>query len=303
MREVLAHTASAAAVANAAGGSAAMLRRLMGSMAEAVREVDDSAGKIAGEIGNVTVQCEHLTETAGSLARDAASASTSLDQAAGRTQRMLDLSERLMAGTAQAGVPTVDTKFIEAALNTAAAIEKIFAASIAAGDITLDALFDKRLVPVPGTDPVQYTTRYIDFVERVLPPIHDPIMQLDPRMVFCTVSDHNLLIPTHNPQYRQKHGPDPAWNAAHGRNRRKYEDKTAKAAISHTQHGRRQICADEGRVGADRCRRQALGRAAGLLSGVRQRKMFFSEEKNQKTFASALVDRYRIWPDRQSLPN
>jgi methyl-accepting chemotaxis protein len=235
VREVLAHTASAGAVANAAGGSAAMLRNLMGSMAEAVREVDDSAGKIAGEIENVTVQCEHLTETAGSLARDAASASTSLDQAAGRTQRMLDLSERLMAGTAQAGVPTVDSKFIDAALKAAAAIETVFAASLASGEITLDALFDKRLVPIPGTDPVQYATRYIDYLDRVLPPIHDPVMQLDPRMVFCTVSDHNLLIPTHNPQYRQKHGPDPAWNAAHGRNRRKYEDKTAKAVISHSQ--------------------------------------------------------------------
>jgi hypothetical protein len=26
--------------------------------------------------------------------------------------------------------------------------------------------------------------------------------------------------------------------------------------------------------------------------------MFFSEEKNQKTFASALADRSRPWPDR-----
>jgi methyl-accepting chemotaxis protein len=78
-------------------------------------------------------------------------------------------------------------------------------------------------------------TTYIDYLDRVLPPIHDPVMALDPRMVFCATSDHNLLIPTHNPQYRQKHGADPVWNAAHGRNRRKYEDKTARAVISHNQ--------------------------------------------------------------------
>jgi hypothetical protein len=32
-------------------------------------------------------------------------------------------------------------------------------------------------------------------------------------------------------------------------------------------------------------------------SAARQSKSFFSEEKKQKTFASALVDRYRTWPD------
>jgi methyl-accepting chemotaxis protein len=235
VRDVLAFTASAGSVASTASESAAMLRTLMSEMAGRVREVDESAGRIAEEIGTVTSQCERLTETAGVLAQDAAAASLSLDQAASRTQRMLDLSEKLMSGTAQAGVQTVDSKFIEAAISTAAAIERVFAQSIAAGEIGEDALFDKTLVPIPGTNPVQYMTKYINYLDRVLPPIHDPVMALDPRMVFCAVSDHNLLIPTHNPQYRQQHGPDPVWNAAHGRNRRKYDDKTARAVISHTQ--------------------------------------------------------------------
>jgi methyl-accepting chemotaxis protein len=235
VREVLANTSSAAQVAAAANESAAMLRTLMHDMAGKVREVDESAGKIASEISTVTGQCERMTDTAGGLAKDATSASQSLDQAAERTHRLLDLSEKLMAGTANAGVQTIDSKFIEAAVSTAAAIEKVFAASIASGEITLDALFDKDLRPIPGTDPVQYMTRYIDYLDRVLPPIHDPVMSLDPRMVFCATTDHNLLIPTHNPQYRQKHGADPVWNALHGRNRRKYDDKTAKAVVSHTQ--------------------------------------------------------------------
>jgi methyl-accepting chemotaxis protein len=235
VRDVLSSTTSAAQVAATASESATMLRTLVHDMADKVREVDEAAGRIANEIGTVTEQCERLTETAGGLARDAESASDSLDQAAERTHRMLDLSEKLMACTANSGVQTIDSKFIEAAVTAATAIERVIAASIASGEITVDALFDKDLKPIAGSNPVQYMTRYIDYLDRVLPPIHDPVMSLDPRMVFCAVSDHNLLIPTHNPQYRQKHGADPAWNALHGRNRRRFDDKTAKGAISHTQ--------------------------------------------------------------------
>jgi methyl-accepting chemotaxis protein len=235
VRDVLASSSSAAQVASTASESANVLRDLMRDMAEKVREVDESAGRIASEISTVTEQCERMTDTAGGLANDASSASNSLDQAAERTFRLLDLSEKVMAGTANAGVQTIDSKFIEAAIAAAAAIERVFAASIAAGEISLDTLFDKELRPIAGTDPVQYMTRYIDYLDRVLPPIHDPVMSLDPRMVFCAVTDHNLLIPTHNPQYRQKHGADPAWNALHGRNRRKFDDKTAKAVLSNTQ--------------------------------------------------------------------
>ena len=235
VQDVMTHTARAGSVAATAGNSANAMRGLMGSMASAVREVDDAASSIASEVGTVTGQCDRLNETVAGLAADAKDASASLDVAAQCTQRILDLSEAVMGRTAAAGVPTIDSKFIDAAVRTAKSIETVLAEAIATGQITEDALFDKTLVPLPGTDPQQYQTRYIDFLERVLPPIHDPVLDLDERMVFCAVSDHNCLLPTHNPLYRQKHGPDAAWNAIHGRNRRKYEDKTAKAAISHQQ--------------------------------------------------------------------
>src|SRR3546814_9794960 len=72
-------------------------------------------------------------------------------------------------------------------------------------------------------------TRYIPFLDKHLPPLHDPVLELDPRMVFCAPTDNNQLIPCHNPQFRHPQGRDPVWNAAHARNRRKYTDKTAQA--------------------------------------------------------------------------
>ncbi len=78
-------------------------------------------------------------------------------------------------------------------------------------------------------------TRYIEFLDRALPALHDPVLDFDERVVFCACTDHNRLIPSHNPQFRQPHGTDPVWNAAHSRNRRIYEDKTALAVSRNTE--------------------------------------------------------------------
>jgi methyl-accepting chemotaxis protein len=231
VQDVLSHTGRAGEVAKSAGGSTGLLREMMEAMAHAVRDVDDSAASIADEIATVAVQCGRLTETASTLSERAENASASLDQAVLQGDIVLAMNEKLMAETAESGVETVDRKFVNAAMATARAIEQVFAASIANGEITEEALFDKTLEPIPGTDPQQYMTRYIAYLDHVLPPIHDPVLELDTRVVFCAVTDHNLLIPTHNPLYRQEHGEDVEWNAIHGRNRRKYDDKTARAVM------------------------------------------------------------------------
>src|SRR3546814_3466650 len=70
-----------------------------------------------------------------------------------------------------------------------------FADGIARDEISMDDLFDKQLRPIEGSNPQQFMTRYIPFLDKHLPPLHDPVLELDPRMVFCAPTDHNQLIP------------------------------------------------------------------------------------------------------------
>jgi hypothetical protein len=52
-------------------------------------------------------------------------------------------------------------------------------------------------------------------------------------------------------------------------------------------------------IGAAIAGTRSLASWAGkLMMNSRERKHFFSEEKKQKTFASALAYRYGTWPDR-----
>ncbi|HEX6958309.1 MAG TPA: methyl-accepting chemotaxis protein [Ferrovibrio sp.] len=214
--------------------SAAAISTAMQTVGEAVERIDDNADAIAGMTEAIGSRCESFAGTVADLDHGVDQSNAALKTASGRIDRTLSRAESIMMLTAVSGFETVDTKFIEKAIEVAGQIEQCFEKAIAHGEITVDDLFDKNLVPIQGSDPQQYMTRYIPFLDKTLPPLHDPVMEMDERMVFCAPTDHNLLIPTHNPQFRQPLSGDPIWNAAHCRNRRQYLDKTAQAIARST---------------------------------------------------------------------
>ena len=87
---------------------------------------------------------------------------------------------------------------------------------------------DENYREIAGTNPKQFLTRYVDFTDRVLPAIQDPIQSTDPRIAFCVAWSRGGYLPTHNPNYRKPQGADPVWNNANCRNRRLFEDRAVK---------------------------------------------------------------------------
>jgi hypothetical protein len=77
----------------------------------------------------------------------------------------------------------------------------MFEDSIARNVITQDQLFDNNYVPIAGTNPQQYRTQFLDFVDRTLPDIQEPLLARDSRPVFCIAIDRNGYIPVHNATY------------------------------------------------------------------------------------------------------
>src|SRR3546814_9746239 len=63
----------------------------------------------------------------------------------------------------------------------------------------------------------------VALTDEVRPPIQEPALQFDERVVFCACVDVNGYLPTHNLKFGEPQGSDPVWNAAHCRNRRSEE--------------------------------------------------------------------------------
>ena len=124
-----------------------------------------------------------------------------------------------------------NTEFIDLAIDTAHRISTLFEDVITQRKISLDDLFDNNYVPIPGTDPLQHHTRFLDLLDGILPDIQEPLLASDKRMVFCAAVDRNGYLPVHNKIYSQPQRPGQLiWNTANCRNRRIFDDRAGLSA-------------------------------------------------------------------------
>ena len=121
--------------------------------------------------------------------------------------------------------------FVDRAVDTAAMVSMALEEAVDSGALTREALFDTEYQPIEGTDPQQFRTRALDALERLLPPIQEPLLGSDKRMTFCAAVDRNGYLPVHNAIYSKPQKPDdPAWNVANCRNRRIFDDRAGLSA-------------------------------------------------------------------------
>jgi methyl-accepting chemotaxis protein len=117
------------------------------------------------------------------------------------------------------------------ALEAGSELTRIFEQGVATAAVSIEDLFDTNYVEIPGTNPVQYRTRFLDWADRVLPALQESFVAKDKRMAFCAVVDRNGYLPVHNKIYSQPQRPgDVAWNTANSRNRRIFNDAAGLAA-------------------------------------------------------------------------
>jgi methyl-accepting chemotaxis protein len=231
---LIGESGEASSRAKTAGEGATQIRSI-------IARVQDGFGKVGQEIDGVAKaatsnlgHCDTVIEELRNLAKGVDLSSNDLKRADERVAKLLDLSENLIAMIADSGVETSDAPFIRVVVATAKQISDVFEAAIARGEIRIEQLMDENYREIAGTDPRQYMTDYVEFTDRTLPAIQDPIQKSDPRIVFCVAWAKGGYLPTHNPNYRLPQGKDPVWNNANCRNRRLFNDRTVKKVAANT---------------------------------------------------------------------
>jgi len=231
---LIGESSEASGRAKDAGEGAAQIQHI-------IARVQDGFGKVSQEIDGVTraatsnlAHCDEVIGELANLAKGVDLSSTDLKHADERVAKLLETSEGLIAMIADSGVETSDAPLIRVVVETARRISEVFETAIARGEITLDRLMDENYREIAGTDPKQYMTNYVEFTDRALPAIQDPIQKSDPRIVFCVAWAKGGYLPTHNPNYRHPQGKDPVWNNANCRNRRLFNDRAVRKVAANT---------------------------------------------------------------------
>ncbi len=194
-------------------------------------QILDNASSLVGTTEAVDRQCGEFASSIATAAGAILKSNEQLQQTSSRVGEVVTISERMVQATASAGIETPDSPFIRQVIALAADVSTAFEAGVKSGRIDIGSLFDRNYAAVSGSDPVQYTTRFTEFTDAVLPSIQERAAGSDERITFCAAVDENGYLPTHNRKFSQPQRPgDSVWNTANCRNRRIFNDRVGLAA-------------------------------------------------------------------------
>ncbi|HWH17164.1 MAG TPA: methyl-accepting chemotaxis protein [Allosphingosinicella sp.] len=200
-------------------------------VADLVAMVDRQTDGIAQSTALIQQSVDSVKGGLSDFAADARANGGQLHQAQERLAKLELVSNDMLDRLASCGVRIDDTVFIERAQTVNRELVRLIEKAIERGEISEEAVFDTHYVPMPGTNPTQYSTLFCDFADVHVRPLLDRLMVSDPRHVGCVMSDINGYLPTHISDRSQPQGPDPKWNAEHCRNRRNFIDDATRRAI------------------------------------------------------------------------
>lgn len=228
--QLIGEAGAAAARAKEVGVGAAEMREVVAKVEASFAAVGQEIERIARSAGDNLSACDGVLAEVRDLADGVGHASDSLQEANKRVGALVGLSGTLMEQVVESGAETADTALITAVMDGARLVSEALEGAIERGETTMDALFSKDYQEIEGSDPKQYLAGYLDVAERLLPPIQNGLLALDPRIAFCAPFTTDGYIPVHNPEYSKPQGKDPVWNAAHCRNRQFRKDAAARRA-------------------------------------------------------------------------
>ncbi|EBA08844.1 methyl-accepting chemotaxis protein [Sagittula stellata] len=199
--------------------------RALGDIQNGIEQIRQESRSLS-EDARTTSSAVSMTERAADdIAASIASVAEGVDEANKRCLTLIDTSEAILQHAAALGGNGEDSAMITLVQDIAGRISAAMERALADERITLDDLFSEHYRPVPGSDPEQVITPFTALTEELLPPIQEPVLKHDDRIVFCAAVDRNGYLPAHNQKFSKPQGDDPVWNAANCRNRRIFADR------------------------------------------------------------------------------
>lgn len=207
------------------------LNRTFQTMESAINQVLDSSSTISESTNTAGRQ---YAEFMGTLTEMSGEVENSSEQISGTSQRigsLVNLSERIIQLTANAGIESPDSFFIDKVKSLAELVSNEFSRGVGEGEISIADLFNLSYEPIPSSSPVQYMSSFVAFTDRVLPQFQEEGLVCSNKVVLCAAVDVNGYLPTHNKIYsKPQRAGDTDWNTANCRNRRIFDDRVGLAA-------------------------------------------------------------------------
>ena len=200
-----------------------------GSIMAMVEETLRASREIALSTRQQTSACEQLADTMNEV-RDvslqAAEGSRETEMAIGELANLAEQLKGLME-------EEIESKGKNAAASAAKAMEQLLAEAVASGQLSLEDVFDENYVPILGTDPPKFHTRYDAFCDERIQDFEDDHLR-DSQVIYAVMVDRNGYLPTHHRQNSQPLTGDPEKDRLGNRTKRMFNKPVELAAARNT---------------------------------------------------------------------
>lgn len=200
-------------------------------------EAQSAVAEVTARLGQAVSSVEQLANTSKEMGTrmhegvsQIAQASERITASSERLGDILKLSESITSCLMEMDASLPTSSLADMCQATAHQIGELLEASVKAGEISCEDLFDEQYRPIEGTRPEQFLTRFTGLTDRLLPDVQERLLGSDPRIAFCAAVDRNGYLPTHNRKFSQPQSQDVVWNAQHCRNRRIFNDRAGLSA-------------------------------------------------------------------------
>ena len=177
-------------------------------------------------MGSVLSVCDEILTAADLITKNSQDAGQALDTVSNKMRDVCDAGDDLVITAVSSGAEIGDVEMFNLSKRTAKKISAAFDKAVDQGEISLEDLMDTDHQEVPGTNPQQHITRYVEFTDRVLTQIQEQAIATDQRIAYGVSCDSKSYVPTHNKKFSNPQGDDPVWNTANCRQRRIMNDRT-----------------------------------------------------------------------------
>lgn len=200
------------------------------SIISMVEETTRAAKEISLSTQQQTFACDQMAETmveVRGVAHQVAESSRETEQAIADIKRLTESLKDLMEDE-------IRSKGKVEALNGARLMERVLEDAIREGRFSPEEIFDEKYVPIPGTYPPKYHTKYDTWLDEKILAAEDEFLDKDDLCIYAVLVDRNGYLPTHNSRYQQPLTGDREKDKSGNRTKRMFDSQVELTAARNT---------------------------------------------------------------------
>jgi len=201
----------------------------LGQINAAVSETQSAASEIKLSTQQQTTASEQMAETIAEVRDVAVQVAQSAQETTRSISELTGLAERLK-GMVESDI---QAKGKAEALAGGRMLESVLRELVDSGKLAFSDLFDDNYLPIEGSDPPKFHTRFDRLFDERMQSLLDGFLK-DEQVVFAVLTDRNGYVPTHNSRFTQPLTGDRTHDRLWNRAKRKFTDPVGLAAAHNT---------------------------------------------------------------------